>query len=389
MDLVPLPRKTTLIVDAGDWILNWYEEAIGLGGAKPDAQPHVTRIGPAAGSDALSETEARRQARRYLLSLIPPLILIQRSQMTLVSFIGERFLPDLLAGKRLPWHAHYYSILKHLLSPEDCERISSVHECLLRGARARDTRWPYLGQLRLRDVRSVHVEQLIKAALERGYSVHTVRQIRSFVSAIFTYAKQEFMYTGANPTLSVTLPTIKAKGLRQLTSQQLEQVLSAMRYPEKQITLIRLLTDMNVSEICGLQWKRVNLSGSWFNCDGDVIPPISISVRRRWYRGELAEAKQIRLRHIPIPEALLPMLLVLRARTGFHGPEDFVLTSRTGSAVNVSNLTARRLGAISRRLGIPQLTLQALHRSQQIFNKKLGLSHQAFFGSEFTSDPLH
>lgn len=386
MDPVSLPRSTSLFVDAGYWTLSWDEHAIGVREAAPDAKPILTRIGSATGTNTLTESEARRQARRYLLSRVPPQIVAQRSQMTLTEFIGERFLPELLAGKKLPWRAHYYSILKHLLSPDDCERMLAIHERPARGSRARDMHWPYLGHLCLRDVRPLHVDQLIQAALQKDYSPQTARQIRSLLSAIFTYARQELMFTGANPTCTVKLPVTNKRSPRQLTPQQLEQVLGVMRYPEKQMTLIRLLTDMNVSEICGLQWKRVNLTGSWSNSDGEVIPPISVSVRKRWYRGELAEAKQMRLRHVPIPETLLPMLLLLRARTSFHGPEDFVLTSRTGSAINVSNITARRLGAISRTLGIPQLTLQALHRSQTFFNGRPGSPHQLSFNAGIGSD---
>lgn len=387
MDLVPLPRKTTLFMDGGYWILSWDEHAIGLGEAVPNAQPNRTRIGSATGSNALTEIEARRQARRYLLSRLPSRTLAQRSQMTLAEFIGQRYLPELLAVKKLPWRAHYHSILKHILSPEDSERILG-NESPARGSRARHAHWPYLGQLCLRDIRPFHADQLIHAALERGYSPQTVRNIRSLLSAVFTYARQELCFTGVNPTCKVKLPTIGEKSGRQLTAEQLQQVLGAMRYPEKQITLIRLNTDMNVSEICGLRWKQVNLTGSWSNSEGELIPPITISVRKRWYRGALADVKQTRLRNIPIPEALLPMLLLLRARTSFHRPEDYVLTSRTGTAINVSNITARRLGAISRTLGIPQLTLQTLHRSQALLNGGFGGLLQHTADVTRVSDPL-
>src|ERR1700680_2852029 len=52
---------------------------------------------------------------------------------------------------------------------------------------------------------------------------------------------------------------------------------------------------MNVAEICGLQWKRVNLTEAWSNTDGESIPPRTIAVRKQWYRGELGGLKKSRI----------------------------------------------------------------------------------------------
>jgi len=385
MDPVRLPRSTTLSADGDSWILRWDEHVIGLSGSAHDPRRGLARIGPAVGSNALTQIEARRLARRYLLSLLPPEAQAERSQMTLAEFIEKRFLPELLAEKKLAWRGHYHSILKHILSPDDFERIFGTNGVHSSANLARNPEWPYLGQLRLRDVRSHHVHDLIRAALERGYSPQTVTHIRSLVSAVFSYAKQALVFTGANPTCSANLPVIDRKNTRALTLQQMEQALGAMRYPEKQMTIIGLLTDMNVSEICGLQWKRVNLTGSWSDPNGKLIPPITISVRKRWYRGELADVKETRQRYIQIPEMVLPMLLLLKARTTFSGPEDFVLTSRTGTAINVSNITARRLGSIGKDLGIPELTLQVLHRGQGLMKEALGTQFQRSIGADLIS----
>ena len=383
---VRLPRSSFLSVEDGSWMLSWSEMLFISGDAAPDPLPRRTRIGSATGKNALAELDARRQARRYLLSRLPRETLVKRSQMTLAEFIEKRFLPEFLAERKIAWRAHYHSILKHMLSPEDYNRIFQIDEGSRSAILSRDSIWPYLGRLCLRDVRPVHVHQLLQAASEKGYSLQTVRQVRNFVSTVFSYARQELVFTGVNPAAVVKLPRIDRSNSRIVTLEQLEQVLRAMRYPEKQMTIIGLLTDLNVSEICGLQWKHVNLIGSWSDSDGELIPPLAISVKKRWYRGESADVKDARRRNIRIPEMLLPMLLLLRARTTFRGPEDFVLTSRTGRAVNVSNITARRLGAISKKLGIPRLTLQALHRAHGLIEGGLGAQFQYSLGAAAASD---
>lgn len=102
----------------------------------------------------------------------------------------------------------------------------------------------------------------------------------------------------------------------------------------------------------------------------------AIAVRKRWYRGELADAKDTRRRQIPIPETLLPMLLLLKDRTRYRGPEDFVLTSRSRAAINVTNITARRLGVIGKRLEMPELTWQVLRRAQSAMKQAYGPQFQ-------------
>jgi integrase len=249
--------------------------------------------------------------------------------------------------------------------------------------------WPYLGNLRFRDVRPEHVQQLIAAALANGYSPQTVRHIRSVISAVFSYAKQELVFMGNNPAGSAKMPEMIRKTTPDLTLAHVEQMLHAMRYPEKEMTLIALLTDMNVSEICGLQWKYVNLTGASSNPHGVPIPPLTIAVTRRWYRGDLADVKDARRRKIQIPEMLLPILLLLSGRTRFTGPDDFVLASRSGKAVNVTNITARRLGSIGRKLGIDSLTWQVLRRAQVAIKADHGQDFQYRIAAAAMADLPH
>src|ERR1700682_6428416 len=98
------------------------------------------------------------------------------------------------------------------------------------------------------------------------------------------------------------------KEAQTLTLAQVKEVLGVMQYPEKEMTLIAILTRMNVAEICGLQWKRINLTDAWSHTDGGPIPPKTIAVREQWCRGELGGLKESRNRNLAIPPPLLPIL---------------------------------------------------------------------------------
>jgi integrase len=370
MDPIRLPRQCTLFQERGFWMLRWKEEAIGLRSTGKIDSCNQKRIGSATGPDALSESDARRLSRRFLISKLPPGTQAGRALMTISEFIATRFLPEFVAGKSVAGQAHYRSILKLVHSPEQSDR--SLGDSSTNGRSG----WPYLGNLRLRDVRPHHVQQMLAAASARGYSPQTVRHIRSVVSALFSFAKDELVFMGTNPARCTKPPEVIRKCIPDFTLPQMEQIIRAMRYPEKEMMLLSLLTDMNVSEICGLQWKYVNLTGAWTSYEGESIPPLTIAVQKRWYRGELANAKDTHRRQIQIPETLLSMLLLLNGRTRYREPDDFVLTSRCGAAINVTNITARRLGLIAKGLEIPELTWPLLRRAQATMKEAYGPEFQ-------------
>jgi len=384
MELCRLPHSAALYQEGEYWILRWKQDL--SGGVPHSSLANLARIASAIGPEALPESDALRLARRYLLSKLSPSTRAMRESMTITEFVQTHFLPEFVATKTLAGRAHYYSILKHVLSPEEVDNVCAIYGGDLASKPPRRPDWPYLGNLRFRDVRPENVQQLISAAFAKGYSTQTVRHIRSVISSLFSYAKQELVFMGNNPARPAKVPELVRKSTPTLTLGDVELMLHAMRYPEREMTLIALLTDMNVSEICGLQWKHVNLTGAYSNLNGDLIPPITIAVCKRWYRGELANVKGARRREIQVPEMLLSVLLLLNGRAKFTGPDDFVLTSRSGKAINATNITARRLGLIGRNLGINTLTWQILRRARATIKADHGQNFQYRIAAAATSD---
>src|SRR5260221_14180845 len=106
--------------------------------------------------------------------------------------------------------------------------------------------------------------------------------IRNVIRAVYSHAISRCCYTGRNPASLVTLPAIAHKDPHTLTLVQLKEVLAAMRFPESTIALFSILTDMNLVEICGLQWQYVNLSNNRHFVEEDWIPAKTIAIRNQW-----------------------------------------------------------------------------------------------------------
>jgi site-specific recombinase XerD len=286
------------------------------------------------------------------------------SSTSLANFVGEKFIPEYVAGKRSAGRAHFQAILKLILTPRVVDPAFGVRIDRDNIKLKTDPGWPYLDRLHLDEVTTETIQNLISAAIKSGYSTQMATHIRSVVSAIFNHAIEGGVFSGMNPATDVVLPTMSRKKAHVLTLSQLKQVMHWTRYPEREIVLFVILTDMNVAEICGLQWKFLNFSADQYLTYGHRIPPGSIAVWNQSYRGEFGPVMEKRKRLITIPDMLCSMLQELKRREKFTTPNDFVLTSRTGSPISPDNVTARRLKSIGKALDMPWLSWNVFRRTQ-------------------------
>jgi integrase len=355
----------------------WQRNSTGGNGLIERHWRNPTRIVAVVGLEGISGKEPSRTDGEDLSSRRDPHAHAPPSAMTIADFVANVFVPEHVAVKKLSGRTHYRAILKHVLTPEQVDRVFRVAVKKSKRKLEVVSDWPYVGHLRLCDVRPDDVQRLISAAVARGYSTQTVRHIRNVVNALFVYATKKRWFSGDNPARLVTLPGMTRKEAHELTLVQARKVLAVMQYPEKEMALIAILTTMNVSEICGLQWKHVNLTETWSNTDGEPIAPGTIAVRMQWNHGRLGSVNgKSRNRNLRIPEALLPILLGLSHRAKFTGAEDFVLVSRNGRPINAQNIAARRLKPIGKTLQIPWLCWQVFRRTHMTLPDQVGMQLQ-------------
>lgn len=284
-------------------------------------------------------------------------------------FVNQKFIPEYTARRRSTGLAHFHAILKLVMRPGPCQRHDS--DGWNRRYRAHDD-WPYLDSLRLSEVTEERIRHLTSVAIESGYSIQTATHIRNLMRAIFSHAISSGFYTGENPAKRVGLPAITRKEGRSLTLFQLREIVPALRDPELGVALFSLFTEMNLAEICGLQWKYVNLLDRAQPVDTYRIPPRSVAVRNQSYRGRFEPVLLCRRRFLPLPKTLHSMLINLRSRSPFTSPRDFVMASRAGTPIHPENVAARRLKEIGRAMDIPWLSWSVFHRTSRSLKSRFG-----------------
>jgi integrase len=375
MPLIRLQQSGELYLHDGVWKVRWYQEAIDAAGIVVErrwCRPAI--VGPATGPNGVSREEAQRFALRSVVSEARQGEDAPQPGMTITEFVESVFVPEHVATKAASGRTHFQAILKHVLTPEEVQRVFQA------GSRPSNVRlkmirdWPYLGNLPLLETRADDVQRLIDAATARGYSAQTVKHIRNVVAEIFAHAKKRQYFDGDNPATRVVLPKMVRKEAHALTLVQAQALLGAMQYPERELALIAMLTHMNVAEICGLQWKWVNLADDWGTAEGERIPPRTIAVRRHFYRGQLVNLpRRSRNRYVSIPEPLLQVLCALSHREKFTGLDDFVLASKIGRPVNEKDLAKRRLKPLGKSMQMPWLSWRVLSRTHTSLSYQLGM----------------
>ena len=234
------------------WYVAFREDALD----KEGKLVRVRRNQRIADAKEVSKREAQRIARD-ILNRVDEQAQQPASLATVQEFIENRFEPDVIWALKPAGKKHYNYILnKHVI--------------------------PGIGDLRLRNVTNDDIQALVKLKIEKGYSVQTAVHIRNAVSAVFNHAKLKRAYSGDNPAVGVRVPEMTRKETQSLSFEAGRAVLAILPSPVREMALLSITTSLNVAEMLGLRWKRVNLSAQLQVVSGQVLQPCTLAVRENY-----------------------------------------------------------------------------------------------------------
>ena len=142
-----------------------------------------------------------------------------------------------------------------------------------------------------------------------------------------------------------------------LSFGQLVDVLPRLPRIVRLMVFLAVMTSMNIAEICGLKWKRVNLTDEPIIMDAELLPPFRAGVREQWYKGEWSSVKAAaRRRYVPLPQWAVEELRELQQRGQWVGPEDPIFSGKSGRPLCENAIVKRHLKPAGRKLGTPWLS---------------------------------
>src|SRR5271165_1011889 len=141
--------------------------------------------------------------------------------MTLAEFVERRFVPQRVVHRKAAGRAHFYAILKHILTPTRVDQAFHISAHTARVKLKELDSWPYMDSLPIGEVTAERIQHLISVALDRGYSVQTVTHIRNVLRSVLNCAGPAAV---ANAAESVTLPAMVRRETPSLSLSELHKV---------------------------------------------------------------------------------------------------------------------------------------------------------------------
>ena len=327
------------------WYLAYREDAL-------DAEGKIVRVRrhqKIANAKEATKREAQRIARQ-ILGDVDERAQRPMSLATVQDFIETRFKTDVIWALKHAGQKHYSYVLdKHVV--------------------------PTLGNVRLRDVTSDHVQALVRTKFQSGYSVQTVVHIRNAVSAVFKHAKLKGAYHGDNPVKGVRVPEMQRKETHALSFVQGQELLTHLPSPVREMALLSMTASLNVAEMLALRWKRINLSTEPAIVGGEILQPRTLAVRENYYRGQFGTVKaKARRRSVPLGTSVVRALAELRARSSFIGPDDLIFASREGTPLDERNLLGRIIKPVAITLGMPWLSWHVFRHTHATLGEEIGMT---------------
>jgi integrase len=208
------------------------------------------------------------------------------------------------------------------------------------------------------------VQGLVNAMLQRGYSTQAAKHVKTAASAIFTHAQKIGWFNNTNPAKFVQLPEMIRAIAHALSFEQVVSLLQLLPAVIRLMVFLAVMTSMNVAEICGLKWKRVNLTKQPVIMDAELLPPFTVGVREQWFLGQWGSVKaRARRRYVVLPQWAVEQLKELQNRARCVGPEDPVFAGTSGRPLCANAIAKRHLKPAGAKLGMPWLNWHDLRRT--------------------------
>lgn len=366
-----LQQKGDLYQQGGWWKLRWREDQIDSDGKVKRAWSKPVWIGPCEGGQRLTEKQAQRFAWENFLSRLDQNTCTPMSVATVRQFVERKFVPEHVALLKKAGQIHYG--MKNEKTGEYGGMLRKILDAF--------------GEVRLREVTpsdcqrfvsTLTVEKLKRNGKQRERvmvpaSCQTKLHAKNALSAMFEHAIAIEWLGSRNPARSVKLPEMQRKQTHALNYEQATALLAALSSPAREMALLSMLTSMNVAEICGLTWRDLNLSDQWVTVADATIQPKTLIVRQQFRLGEYTSLKESsRARSLPLAGCLVGMLLIMKQRGSYTGPDDAVFVSRNGTPVDSHNIANRHLKEVGNRLGMPWLSWHCFRRTTATIADQLG-----------------
>ena len=152
----------------------------------------------------------------------------------------------------------------------------------------------------MREIRTCDVQRILDEIARLGLlGSNSLRHIKSQISGIFSYAKQQGYFDGENPARNTAIPPARpSEETYAYSLEEIGQILALLPEPAATIFAVAAFTGARRGEIRGLLWENYQ--------DGEI------QITRSIWRGHVTEPKTRKSR------GAIPVIAPLARRLEFH-----------------------------------------------------------------------
>jgi integrase len=283
---------------AGWWYIRFYDTRVIKGEVK--RARIAKQVVPTQG---ITKAKAKELAKPLLAAINQP---VQKPEtiVMLSDFVEGVYLPRMQQQRRPSTYTGYRDIWEDHIRPR-CRGL-----------------W-------LRDVRTCDVQQILDdIARPDELSRNSLRHVKSSLSGIFKFAKQQGYFDGENPARDTAIPPAReAEETYAYSLEEIAQILAVLPEPAATIFAVAAFTGARRGEVCGLLWENYRDE--------------SIHIERSVWHGRITEPKTRKSKGaIPVIAPLAKRLEFHRARMGnpLFGP---MFPNDAGKPTDLNNVLNR------------------------------------------------
>jgi integrase len=306
-------QKGQLYQDHGAWFVR-YRDRVRQENGSVKLQRRTRRLGDVEEFPTKSDVEILRTAfmQKTNAGQFSP-----DSSMMLTQFVESAYLPWVETERRASTNKGYREIWENHIR----ERV---------------------GQIRMREFRTVHASKMLRTiADECDLTKTTLQHIKSVLSGVFTYAKNEGAYDGFNPVQGAMIPG-KAREPEETYAYNMVQILRILQILPllpKAVVATASLAGLREGELRGLEWPDYT---------GEAL-----AVNRSVWKGVVNRPKTRTSRQpVPVIPKLANLLDEYRASMG-DPTTGAMFHNGSGESMDMDKLAQRVIRPAVEAIGLP------------------------------------
>jgi integrase len=138
---------------------------------------------------------------------------------------------------------------------------------------------PRIGKLKIKDLRTDHIQRLYNNLLAKDVGVYTVRKIHTVLHSALAHATRTGVI-GRNPASNAIQPKKPPKEMKICDESQISQLLVAVRGNRYEaLVYLAVTTGMRQMELLGLKWTDLNWIKQTLKIERQLVRPYGDSIR--------------------------------------------------------------------------------------------------------------